>query len=473
MKKVGMRMMMLVVSMLGLMMTITEGRTTAEWKTRTVYQLLTDRFASPSGSGCPNGLSDYCGGTFKAAVDELAYVQGMGFDAVWISPIPTNTPQGYHGYWAQDFNQVNAHFGTAQELTDMVSAFQGRGVWVMLDVVANHVGPVGYDYSSIVPFNQQQYYHGCAQCPKSPSACDINDYTCFTTEVQTCRLSGLPDLNQSVPFVSQFLTQWVQQTVQAYKFDGLRIDTVPEVDAAFWKSFQQAAQVYAVGEVFVSDMSCISKYAQVLDGLLSYPMYFTLRNVFQSGQSLVQINQTREQYLQNVPDPAALFTFVDNHDNARFLYQNPDLISYRAALAYVLMAEGIPCVYYGTEQGFNGGNDPQNREILWPSKYNTQAPLYLYLQTVVRYRNSAQVWLYPHVERTVSSQLYSFTRGSTYIALTNNHQTVKATECDHPYSVGQRLQNLFFSSDVVTVSAAGCFPVDLNNGEVKIFYPIQ
>lgn len=37
----------------------------------------------------------------------------------------------------------------------------------MLDVVANHVGPVGYDYSSIIPFNQQSYYHNCNPCPSN------------------------------------------------------------------------------------------------------------------------------------------------------------------------------------------------------------------------------------------------------------------------------------------------------------------
>ena len=219
-------------------------------------------------------------------------------------------------------------------------------------------------------------------------------------------------------------------------------------------------------------MNCIKQYAQVLDGVLSYPMYFTLRNVFRYNQSLVQINQTRSQYAINVPDPAALFTFIDNHDNARYLYQNPDLVSYRAGLTYVLMAEGIPCIYYGTEAGFNGGNDPQNREILWPSRYDTTAPLYVFLQTVIKYRNSVKLWAYPHVERTVNNQVYAWTRGSTFIAITNNHQTVRYQECNTPYTNGQRLQNLFYADDIVTVTN-GCFPIDLNNGEVKIFFPIQ
>ena len=37
--------------------------------------------------------------------------------------------------------------------------------------------------------------------------------------------------------------------------------------------------------------------------------------------------------------------------------------------------QGIPIVYYGTEQGYSGGNDPSNRESLWPN-FNTNHPIY-------------------------------------------------------------------------------------------------
>jgi hypothetical protein len=55
-----------------------------------------------------------------------------------------------------------------------------RDIWVMVDVVANHVGPVGYSYNTIVPFNQAAHYHGCSSCP---SGCQIQD---FTNQPQVC-----------------------------------------------------------------------------------------------------------------------------------------------------------------------------------------------------------------------------------------------------------------------------------------------
>ena len=59
-----------------------------EWKKRTIYQLLTDRFARNDGQqyDCQN-LGNYCGGGYRGIIDNLDYIQGMGFDAIWISPI--------------------------------------------------------------------------------------------------------------------------------------------------------------------------------------------------------------------------------------------------------------------------------------------------------------------------------------------------------------------------------------------------
>lgn len=59
------------------------GRTPEEWRSRRVYQLLTDRFARTNGdtSQCSD-LSDYCGGTYRGIVSKLDYIEGMGFNAV-------------------------------------------------------------------------------------------------------------------------------------------------------------------------------------------------------------------------------------------------------------------------------------------------------------------------------------------------------------------------------------------------------
>jgi len=68
------------------------------WRTKVIYQVLTDRFASSNNvQGCGN-LGDYCGGNFNGLTDQLSYIQNLGFDAVWISPVVENGEMGYRGY---------------------------------------------------------------------------------------------------------------------------------------------------------------------------------------------------------------------------------------------------------------------------------------------------------------------------------------------------------------------------------------
>lgn len=126
-----------------------------DWQSRTIYQLLTDRFAKSPSSADPfapcDDLSDYCGGTFAGVEAQLDYIAAMGFDALWISPIPTQTEGGYHGYWLRNLNTINAHFGSSAQLRALIDAAHRRDMLVMLDVVANHVGPVGNDFSQISP----------------------------------------------------------------------------------------------------------------------------------------------------------------------------------------------------------------------------------------------------------------------------------------------------------------------------------
>ena len=57
----------------------------AEWRSQSIYQLLTDRFARTDGSttaACDAADGIYCGGSWQGVIDKLDYIQGMGFTAV-------------------------------------------------------------------------------------------------------------------------------------------------------------------------------------------------------------------------------------------------------------------------------------------------------------------------------------------------------------------------------------------------------
>lgn len=112
-------------------------------------------------------MSNYCGGTFKGIEAHLDYIQGMGFDAIWISPVVDNFGNGYHGYWAANWEKINSHFGSEDDLKALVKAAHDKGMYVMVDVVANHVAPIDEDYSKIYPLNKSEHYH---------NKCDITNW---------------------------------------------------------------------------------------------------------------------------------------------------------------------------------------------------------------------------------------------------------------------------------------------------------
>lgn len=106
--------------------------------------------------------------------------------------------------------------------------------------------------------------------------------------------------------------------VATYKFDGIRIDTIPEVPADFWNEYGEASGVFQMGECFNGDVNYVAPYQQHLTALFNYPMYFTIKDVFGSGKSMYNIKNRFAEEDGKFKDVDALGIFVDNHDNARF-----------------------------------------------------------------------------------------------------------------------------------------------------------
>lgn len=431
------------------------------WKSRTIYQLLTDRYWRSNGdtqTGC--NLSQYCGGDWAGITQQLQYIKDLGFDAIWISPVVDNIEPGYHGYWARNWEKVNSHFGDENSLKAFVDAAHSMGIWVMVDVVANHVGPVGDDFSQIYPLNQPYHYH---------KDCDINDWN-NQWQVENCRLAGLPDIDQSQSWVRQYLKDWIKNLVTKYGFDGIRIDTVPEVEKNFWAEYSQSAGVYSIGEVFNGNDAYVGPYQNYIDATLNYGMYFSIKDTFGSGSSMYEIKSRWDSINANFKNPDLLGLFVDNHDNPRYLNQHNDWRTFKSALAFSLTARGIPIMYYGSEQGYAGGADPNNREPLW-NNMNKNHEIYRFVQTVNQARHAQGAPSQPFAEKWVDDNMYAYTRGRFFVAVTNKpYMTVSNDVPNTGFSEGETVCNVFNSSDCTTIRS-GKLSVSLNNGEVKIYIP--
>ncbi|ORX98302.1 glycoside hydrolase superfamily [Clohesyomyces aquaticus] len=434
---------------------------TAAWRSRSIYFALTDRMARSSGdtggSACGD-LTSYCGGTFKGLESKLDYVKGLGLDAIWITPVVANKAGGYHGYWAQDLNGINSNYGTAADLKSLVSTAHSKGIYVMVDVVANHMGP---DLNSISqnapsPLNQASSYH---------SACTIN--YAVQSSVEQCEIANLPDVDTTKTEIRTLYQNWIKSLVGNYSFDGVRIDTVKHVEKDFWPGFSSAAGVYSIGEVFDGDPAYVSGYASLMPGLLNYPIYYPMNNFYQqkgSAQAMVDMHNTIS---NSFPDPTALGTFLDNHDNPRWLNQKNDASLLKNALAYVILSRGIPIVYYGTEQGYSGGADPANREDLWRSNFNTNSDLYKAIAKLTGARKSAgglagndQVHLY------VASNAYAWSRaGGNLVVLTvNTGLGTSGQYCFNTQKVNGKWTNVY-GSGTFTSDGNGNICVSVTNGE--------
>ena len=440
------------------------GHSADEWRSKTIYQVVTDRFARNNGdiSGCSD-LRKHCGGGWRGLINNLDYIQGMGFDAVWISPIVKNYGDNYHGYAATDFYSLNEHFGTEQDFKDLVSALHSRGMWIMVDVVANHIAGIGTDLSKlgiINPFNQKEHYHN--YCPI---------HWGDTTSEENCWLFDLPDLNQENPWVRQELKNWIKWMVDTYDLDGIRIDTCIEVPKTFWGEFAKASGVFSMCEAFDgnNNLSKVASYQNYLDSTLNYPFSFTIRDGFMYNRSLYGIRDYYERSKAAFRDIHLLGNFVDNHDTPRFLSINLHYKRFQSAIALSFLFPGIPVLYYGDEQAYAGGNDPYNREIMW-TNLNTSSEMYNFVKTLIHFRQEMEIWKYDFVERYAADNFYAFSRGKALFAFSNVDTTVNYYVSYHPYSVGDVLCNALWATDCVTVTSAGV-PVVLVGGEVKLYRP--
>ena len=408
-----------------------------EWKPRSIYQILTDRFARTSDTGDCN-LGAYCGGNYKGIIEKLDYIKGMGFDAIWISPIIENLEGSYHGYHLTNLYKLNEHFGTEDDFIDLVTACHKKDIWVMVDVVGNHVAPVGQDYSKITPFNKAEHYH---------DKCDIEDWG-NQWQVENCRLCDLPDLKQENEWVTEKLVEWIHDLVEKYDLDGIRIDTIMEVPKWFWDKFRESAGVFQIGEAFNGDIGYVADYQKHLDSVFNYPLYYSIESGFCGDLTHIEGYwfNNRPKY----PAPEYTATFVENHDNPRFLNRCKDKNKFTNAAVFALLWEGIPVFYYGGEQYYSGGADPENREPLWDN-YNTKSDLYKILGIIHALRKKYSIWNLPIVQRYADNNFYAFTRGDILacFTITNN---IERSITYHDFKDGDKLCNALDEKDCVTVS---------------------
>ncbi|KAJ4299583.1 hypothetical protein N0V90_004829 [Kalmusia sp. IMI 367209] len=461
--------------------------TASQWRSRSIYQILTDRFARTDGSTtatCDPGFEGFCGGTWSGITQNLDYIQGMGFDAIWISPVVeqvTNPSRAYHGYCAKNIYALNNNFGSADDLKALAKALHERNMYLMVDVVPNHMAFDGTarstDYGSFIPFNNRSYFH---------DVCFITDWT-NVTQIQQCWLGGeinpLPDLNTTSPAVRNEWNTWIKSFVSNYTIDGIRIDTAQNIEQSFFPPFGEAAGVFALGEVasYYTQYAC--NYQKYIDGILGYPAYYTSVWWFNNTKA-ISTNMLYDFYNTSAlcKDTSLVGEFMENHDKPRFASYTDDMSLVKNNIAYIMLKDGIPIIYQGQEQHYRGGNDPYNREAIWLSGYNTDAELYKFIKQLNSIRKMAieKASSFLTSKATVvyyDSHNVAFAKGpanAMTLAVINNNGATAANYtlriATSGFAARTKVVELLTCTQM-TVGSLGRLTLTMTGGEPMVWYP--
>ncbi len=381
----------------------------ADWRDEVLYQVITDRFANGDtfndnveGNYNPSDPWSVHGGDFDGIRLKLDYLAHLGVTGIWISPVVLNAYGEFHGYAARDFFSIAPHMGTLAELQEMVAACHARGIYVVVDVVVNHMGDLidsgtpGYpSYNAagtyalrwrnsgrrhVAPFDNLAWFHSHGH---------IGNFS--DPEQILGELSGLDDLKTEDPTVRAALVDAGNWLVEHVDCDGFRVDTVKHTEMALWQAWCPAVRAFAAtrgksdflqfGEAFDGSDSKVGSYTGTVgggpykfDSMLYYPMFYTTTGVFAFDQAPAAISSRYTSLTSyDATTRERLVTFLDNHDNPRFLsfgVADQDASKLEAALGWQMTSRGVPCLYYGTEQEFDGGNDPYDREDMFDGQWD-------------------------------------------------------------------------------------------------------
>ena len=221
----------------------------------------------------------------------------------------------------------------------------------------------------------------------------IPDYN-TDQHVELGELSSLDDFRTEAAYVRSNMAQIYQYWVGQAGFDGFRIDTVKHVEMGFWQYWAPLLHSYAAGlgktnffmfgEVYDGSDSKCGSYTGMqsggpfeLDSVLDYPLYFLVNSVFATASGDTQQIENRYDDITGNYDPVSqmqLVTFLDNHDQPRFMSASGATTDrLNVALAFLYTSRGVPSLYYGTEQAFNGTTDPNDREDMFDGQFEQGA----------------------------------------------------------------------------------------------------
>ncbi|MFT3980790.1 MAG: alpha-amylase family glycosyl hydrolase [Ferruginibacter sp.] len=322
------------------------------------------------------------GGDLKGIADKLDYLQSLGVTALWLNPVIENDmpDRTEHGYAFTDHYKVDPRLGGDAAYHDLVKAVHKKGMKIIQDAVYNHVGIMHF---TVLDKPMKNWLHNWDSFTQT-SYKDQVLFDPYASEKDKKIMSdgwfvrSMPDLDQSNPFVANFLIQHALWTVQEFGIDGWRIDTYAYNDLAFMNRCNAALEadfpkITMFGETWVHGVINQSYFCQntydipfksnlqaVTDFQLLWGITDAMTKDFgwTDGVNKLYINLAQDFVYK---DPMRNVIFLDNHDLSRFYSViGEDIIKYKSSMDWLLTSRGIPQLYYGNEILMTGYTSPND-----------------------------------------------------------------------------------------------------------------
>jgi glycosidase len=361
-----------------------------------IYLAMVDRFANgdpandTAGRGEPmldrQDTHAYHGGDFAGLRDRLPDLADLGITAIWLTPIyrPAfawfaarlgDSPRRmahFHGYCPVDFYDTNPRFGSRREYQALVERAHELGLKMIQDQILGYTGP---EHHWVARPPSADWIHGPID---RPPHCNFRFDALTNPHAREADRRGLtdgwffgilPDLNMRNPRAGRYAIQQSLWWITFFGADGVRLDTYPMVDRAFWRDWsEQVKRVHpgfrAVGEAWVTDAADLSFFQggragwdgidPGVDAVFDFPLYQAATAVF-SGQAPASALSQAIRRDGLYPNPELLVTFLDNHDTPRLAdVAGVTPARLRLAVAFLLTMRGIPQITWGDELGLPG-----------------------------------------------------------------------------------------------------------------------
>jgi neopullulanase len=357
-----------------------------------VYLLMPDRFSN----GDPTndriaGMRDQTlnrdsiyhrhGGDLQGVINHLDYLKDLGVTSVWMTPVIENDMPNRteHGYAFTNHYKIEPRFGGPEAYKKLSDELHKRGMKLIQDAVYNHVGryhltvqdPPMKDWLHQWPSYTQTSY-------KDQTVFDPYAAPSETKQLQDGWFTRqMPDMNQSNPYVANYLIQHAIWSVEEFGVDGWRIDTYVYNDLNFMNRCNKALtdeypKLTMFGETWVHgvlnqsylcqnnfDIPFKSNLQATTDfQLLFYGIQPALNESFGWTEGVNKLYTTTAQDFA-YKNPMREVIFLGNHDLPRFYSViKEDTAKYKMALAWLMTFRGIPQLYYGDEILMTGFTNP-------------------------------------------------------------------------------------------------------------------